>query len=99
MATIQNTPNPEPNKFTPAPKPQKNRSTLLGVIIAVLAVALVVLGISFMNRGTENAQLSTELMEMEQFKGGPLTSERKHMEQKQRLLEGLQHQVLERAQS
>ena len=68
MATIQNTPTPEPNKFTPAPKPQKNRSTLLGVIIAVLAIALVVLGISFMNRGTENAQVRTELMEMEQFK-------------------------------
>ncbi|MGB3801811.1 MAG: hypothetical protein WA952_18480 [Lewinella sp.] len=68
MATIQNNPSSEPNKFTPAPKPQKSRSTLLGVIIAVLAIALVVLGISFMNRGTENAQLSTELVEMEQFK-------------------------------
>ena len=68
MATIQNNPTPEPNRFTPAPKPQSNRTTLLGVIIAVLAIALVVLGISFMNRGTENAQLSTELVEMEQFK-------------------------------
>ncbi|THH39867.1 hypothetical protein [Neolewinella litorea] len=65
MATYQNNPDP---KFTPAPKPQKNRTPLLAGIIAVLLIALAVLGISFMNRGTENAQLSTELVEMEQFK-------------------------------
>ena len=68
MATIQNTPSSEPNKFTPAPKPQKDRSTLLGVIIAVLAIALVVLGITFMNQGTENAQLTSDLSDMELFK-------------------------------
>ena len=61
MATYQSTP-------TPAPRPQKNRTPLLAGIIAVLLIALAVLGISFMNRGTENAQLSTELVEMEQFK-------------------------------
>ncbi len=61
MATYQNSP-------TPAPQPQKNRTPLLAGIIAVLLVAIAVLGISFMNRGTENAQLSTELVEMEQFK-------------------------------
>ncbi|NJB86284.1 hypothetical protein GGR26_002052 [Lewinella marina] len=65
MATYQNNPDP---KFTPAPKSQKNRTPLLAGIIAVLLIALAVLGISFMNRGTENAQLSTELVEMEQFK-------------------------------
>ncbi|WP_116125971.1 hypothetical protein [Lewinella sp. IMCC34183] len=59
MATYQN---------SPAPRPQKNRTPLLAGIIAVLLIAVAVLGVSFMNRGTENAQLSTELVEMEQFK-------------------------------
>ncbi|CAH1001628.1 Chromosome partition protein Smc [Neolewinella maritima] len=65
MATIQNNPDP---KFTPAPKPEKNRTPLLAGIIGVLLIALIALGIGFMNRGTDNAKISTDLVEMEQFK-------------------------------
>ena len=65
MATIQNNPDPS---FTPAPKPKKDRTPLLAGVIGVLLIALIALGIGFMNRGTDNAQLSTDLVEMEQFK-------------------------------
>lgn len=58
MATIQQHPQP----------PRKNRTPLLAGIIAVLLIALLALGIGFMNRGSENAQLSTDLVKMEQFK-------------------------------
>ena len=65
MATIQNNPG---SSFTPAPKPGKNRTPLLAGIIGVLLLALIAMGIGFMNRGTDNANLSTDLVEMEQFK-------------------------------
>ncbi|MCP9237885.1 hypothetical protein [Lewinella sp. JB7] len=65
MATIQSNPDP---KFTPAPRPKPNRTPLLAGIIGVLLIALIALGIGFMNRGTDNAKLSTDLVEMEQFK-------------------------------
>ncbi len=67
MATIQSNPTPDP-KFTPTPRPQKNRTPLLAGIIGLLLIALIALGIGFMNRGTDNANLSTDLVEMEQFK-------------------------------
>lgn len=65
MATIQS--NPEPS-FTPPPRPQKSRTPLLAGIIGVLLIALIALGIGFMNRGNDNAELTTNLVEMEQFK-------------------------------
>ena len=65
MATIQGNPDPS---FTPAPKPTPNRTPLLAGIIGVLLIALIALGIGFMNRGSDNAELSTNLVEMEQFK-------------------------------
>ena len=68
MATIQSNPTPNP-KFTPSPAPApKNRTPLFAGIIVALLLALAVLGVSFMNRGSENAQLSEDLVEMEQFK-------------------------------
>jgi predicted nuclease with TOPRIM domain len=57
MATIQSN-----------PEPKTNRTPLLAGIIGVLLIALIALGIGFMNRGNENAELSTDLVEMEQFK-------------------------------
>ncbi len=67
MATIQSNPTPDP-QFTPTPRPQKNRTPLLAGIIGVLLIALIALGIGFMNRGTDNAKVTTDLVEMEQFK-------------------------------
>lgn len=65
MATIQSNPSP---KFTPDPKPAKNRTPLFAGIIVALLLALAVLGVSYANRGSENAELSADLVEMEQFK-------------------------------
>jgi hypothetical protein len=73
---IQNNPTPSP-KFSPTPAPQKNRTPLLAGIIAVLLLALVGLGIGYANRGNDNAQLSTDLVEMEQFKA---TAEKQYYE-------------------
>ncbi len=77
MATIQNNPSTPSPKFTPSPAPKPNRSPLLIGIIAVLLLGLIGLGIGFANRGTENAQLSTDLVEMEQFKA---TAEKQYYE-------------------
>lgn len=78
MATIQNNPSSKPSpKFTPTPAPKPNRTPLLIGIIAVLALALIGLGLGFSNRGTENAQLTTDLVEMEQFKA---TAEKQYYE-------------------
>ena len=69
MATIQNNPTPNSPKFTPTPAPApKNRTPLFAGVIVALLLALAVLGVSYFNRGNENAQLSTDLVEMEQFK-------------------------------
>ena len=78
MATIQNSPNPKSPKFTPAtPEPKKNRTPLLAGIIAVLLIALAGLGIGYANRGTDNAELQSDLVEMEQFKA---TAEKQYYE-------------------
>ncbi len=68
MATIQSTPTPNP-KFNPTPTPApKNRTPIFAGVIVALLLALAVLGVSYFNRGTENAELTTDLVEMEQFK-------------------------------
>lgn len=74
MSTIQNNPSP---KFTPTPAPAPNRTPLLLGIIAVLLIGLIGLGVGFMNRGNENAQVSQDLVEMEQFKA---TAEKQYYE-------------------
>ena len=48
--------------------PTPNRTPLLLGIIGVLVVALIGLGVLYMNRGTENAQLTQDYIEMEEFK-------------------------------
>ncbi|MEM9929761.1 MAG: hypothetical protein AAF840_08090 [Bacteroidota bacterium] len=78
MATIQNNPSPKPTpKFTPTPAPKPNRTPLFIGIIAVLALALIGVLIGYGNRGAENAQLTTDLVEMEQFKA---TAEKQYYE-------------------
>ncbi len=77
MATIQNNPSTPSPKFTPTPAPKPNRTPLLIGIIAVLLLGLIGLGIGYGNRGTENAELTTDLMEMEQFK---VTAEKQYYE-------------------
>ncbi len=67
MAIIQNNPTPSP-KFTPGPEPTPNRTPLLLGVIGFLLLALIGIGIGFMNRGSENAQLTTDLTEMTDFK-------------------------------
>ena len=74
MSTIQNNPTP---KFTSTPAPKPNRTPLLLGIIAVLLLGLVGLGIGYMNRGTENAEVTADLLEMEQFKA---TAEKQYYE-------------------
>ncbi|NJC25862.1 hypothetical protein [Neolewinella antarctica] len=74
MSTIINDPNP---KFSPGPTPQPNRTPLLLGIIAVLLIGLIGLGIAYVSRGTENAELSADYTEMEQFK---LASEKQYYE-------------------
>ena len=54
--------------YQTTPTPQKNRTPLLAGIIGVLLIALIALGIGFMNRGNDNARISSELVEMDQFK-------------------------------
>lgn len=69
MATNQSNPTPNPSpKFTPAPKKAANRTPLFAAIIGILLVALAGLGIGYANRGSENAELTTDLVQMEQFK-------------------------------
>ncbi|OAV42778.1 hypothetical protein [Lewinella sp. 4G2] len=74
MSTIQNNPTP---KFTSSPAAKPNRTPLLLGIIAVLLIGLVGFGIGYMNRGTENAQVTADLVEMEQFKA---TAEKQYYE-------------------
>ena len=64
MATIQNSPNPTPG-FTPTPKKQPNRTPLFLGIIAVLVLALIGMGISYVQRGTENAELTQDMIDIE----------------------------------
>lgn len=69
MATIHNSPNtPNPPKFTPAPEPDKNRTPLFAGIIAVLLLALAGLAFGYADRGTENAELTSEKVELETLK-------------------------------
>lgn len=67
MANSQNNPSNTP-KFTPAPAEKPNRTPLFAGIIAVLLIALIGLGIGYANRGTENAELAGDKMELEQLK-------------------------------
>ena len=77
MATIQNSPSSPSPKFTPTPAQKPNRTPLLGGIIAVLLLALVGLGIGYANRGSENAEVTADLVEMELFKA---TAEKQYHE-------------------
>ena len=74
MSTIQNNPTP---RYSSTPAGQPNRTPIYLGIIAVLLIGLIGLGIGFMNRGNDNAQLSTDLVEMEQFK---VTAEKQYYE-------------------
>ena len=76
MATIQSNPDSSSN-FTPSPAPKPNRTPLLAGAIAVLLLVLAGLGIGYANRGAENAELQSDLVEMEQFKA---TAEKQYYE-------------------
>ncbi|MBC6994855.1 hypothetical protein QWY85_19050 [Neolewinella lacunae] len=76
MATIPSNPGSSSN-FTPSPAPQPNRTPLLAGAIAVLLLILAGLGIGYANRGAENAELQSDLVEMEQFKA---TAEKQYYE-------------------
>ncbi len=76
MATIQSNPDSSSN-FTPSPAPKPNRTPLLAGAIAVLLLILAGLGIGYANRGAENAELQSDLVEMEQFKA---TAEKQYYE-------------------
>ena len=66
MATIQNSPNTP--KFTPAPQEPKNRTPLFAGIIAVLLLALAGLSYGYVNRGADNAELTSDKVELEKLK-------------------------------
>ena len=68
MATIQSNPTPNSPKFTPTPAPKKSGNGLFIGIIVALLVGLAVLGVAYMNRGNENAELTAQNIEVEQFR-------------------------------
>ena len=74
MSTIINSPS---NGSGTTPGEQPNRTPIYLGVIAVLVAALIALGIAFMNRGSDNAQLTGDLVEMEQFK---VTAEKQYYE-------------------
>lgn len=65
MATIQNSPPPVPNYNQPK---KSGNSPLLYAVIAALVLMTGFFAVGYFNRGTENDQISQELLETEQFK-------------------------------
>lgn len=64
MEPIKNNPSP----YTTSSASTPNRTPLLLGIIAVLLIALIGMGLGYMNRGTENARITADYTEMEEFK-------------------------------